>query len=64
MNNSFKEFFPFKNESISVYENSIIVFDTNVLLDLYRYNKSNREKMFEILEKYSRSTLHAILDCT
>lgn len=50
MNNSFKEFFPFKEDSIKVYEDSIIVLDTNVLLDLYRYNDQNRAKMFEILK--------------
>jgi predicted nucleic acid-binding protein len=50
MNNSFKEYFPFKDDAIKVYEDSIIVLDTNVLLDLYRYNDQNRAKMFEILE--------------
>mgnify|MGYP000891060938 CR=1 FL=1 len=34
-----------------IMKNSLIILDTNVLLNLYRFNKENREKFFEILEK-------------
>lgn len=34
-----------------IYKNSIIVLDTNSILNLYRYNESNRKKYFEILKQ-------------
>ena len=40
------------SEIRAILENGILVFDTNVLLNLYSYTKSTKEKMLEIMKKY------------
>lgn len=41
MKNRFAEFYELSDIQIKdIWENSLIVFDTNVLLNLYRYNDS------------------------
>lgn len=36
----------------AIFENCLFVFDTNVILNLYRYTPETRDKMIEIMEKY------------
>ena len=40
------------NEIRAILENGILVFDTNVLLNLYSYTKSTQEKVLKIMKKY------------
>lgn len=40
------------NEIRAILENGILVFDTNVLLNLYSYTKSTKEKVLNIMKKY------------
>ena len=49
MKNTFKEHHITENLE-DIYKNSIIVLDTNSVLNLYRYSESNRKKYFEILK--------------
>lgn len=35
-----------------MWANALIVFDANVLLDLYRYSKEARESLFAVIEHY------------
>ena len=50
MKNTFKEHHIIENLE-DIYKNSIIVLDTNSVLNLYRYSESNRKKYFEILKQ-------------
>ncbi|CAI2768521.1 PIN-like domain-containing protein [Flavobacterium collinsii] len=50
MKNTFKEHHIIENLE-DIYKNSIIVLDTNSILNLYRYSESNRKKYFEILKQ-------------
>lgn len=52
-----KDFFPGysrKNETEikNIWQNGIIMFDTNVLLNLYRYSKSTRETIVNLIGKF------------
>lgn len=50
MRNRFAEYYELPEERIKeIWENSLIVFDTNVLLNLYRYNEDARRE--DILRK-------------
>lgn len=40
------------NEIRDILENGILVFDTNVLLNLYSYTKSTKEEVLNIMKKY------------
>lgn len=40
--------------SEELWEKAIFVFDTNVLLDLYRYSESSREDLLKVIEKLSK----------
>lgn len=52
MRNTIKEFLDLStDEKNTLWENCIFVFDTNVLLNLYRYTKKTREILLEALEK-------------
>lgn len=52
MKNTIKEFLDLStDEKNTLWENCIFVFDTNVLLNLYRYTKKTREILLEALEK-------------
>jgi len=35
-----------------VWQNGVIVFDTNVLLNLYRYNKEARNELIKLMKSY------------
>lgn len=39
-------------EHESLWKNAVIVFDTNVLLDLYRYRKSTRDDLIKVMEQF------------
>ena len=41
-----------EHELKSILENGIIVFDTNVLLNLYFYTVETKNKMIGVMEKY------------
>lgn len=52
MKEKFKEFYKYSdNEIKTIWENCIFVFDTNVLLDLYRYSKKTSDEFLKILNK-------------
>lgn len=52
MKNSFFEYYRYTTEQYTdLINNGIIVLDTNVLLDIYRYPKDSRDKMFEVLNR-------------
>lgn len=44
-----------KEELKELWTNSIITFDANVLLDLYRYSKETREAIIELISKFKDS---------
>lgn len=50
MKSLFKEFY-FDNKNTDIWVNSVIVLDTNILLNLYRYSKETSEKLLALLEK-------------
>lgn len=41
-----------ENEIKKIWLNGIIVFDTNVLLNLYRYSKATRETFVDLIKKF------------
>lgn len=54
-----KELFPgyyrkTENEIKEIWENGIIMFDTNVFLNLYRYSDSTRTTILELIQKFSK----------
>lgn len=52
MKNKFFEHHRYTKEQFDLLTNTaIFILDTNVLLHFYRYNQSNRNKLFEVLEK-------------
>lgn len=38
--------------SDKVWQNGVIVFDTNVLLNLYRYNEETRNELLKLMKSY------------
>ncbi|BAT49689.1 uncharacterized protein BTUAT1_25550 [Bacillus altitudinis] len=50
MKSLFEEFY-FDNKNTDIWTNSVIVLDTNILLNLYRYSKETSEKLLALLEK-------------
>jgi rubrerythrin len=42
------------NEIKKIWENGIILFDTNVLLNLYRYSDSTRDTILDLISKFSK----------
>ena len=53
MKTLFKEYFyPSDADIKDVWDNSLIVFDTCSLLNLYRYTEKTRESFIKILESY------------
>jgi predicted nucleic acid-binding protein len=51
MKNSFKEYNPLTPKEIEVlWKNSIFIFDTNILLNLYRYSDETSLKLIETIE--------------
>lgn len=54
MKEKFREFY-FDKDDNEIWENSIIVLDTNVLLNLYRYTKETSDQILKLLEKYKKN---------
>lgn len=53
MKKRFAEYYELSEERINeIWENSLIVFDTNVLLNLYRYNDEARDEFIKVLKFY------------
>ena len=53
MKNRFAEYYELSEECINeIWENSLIVFDTNVLLNLYRYNDDARNEFIKVIKFY------------
>ncbi|KKD42549.1 PIN-like domain-containing protein [Bacillus sp. FSL L8-0167] len=52
MREKFREFYFDKNDE-RIWKESIIVLDTNVLLNLYRYTKETSDQILGLLKKYS-----------
>lgn len=53
MKNRFAEYYELPEERIKeIWENSLIVFDTNVLLNLYRYNEDARTEFINVIKFY------------
>ncbi|QII49039.1 DUF4935 domain-containing protein [Bacillus paralicheniformis] len=50
MKSMFKEFY-FDNKNSEIWRSSIIILDTNVLLNLYRYSNETSEKLLTLLKK-------------
>ena len=52
MKNTFKQYHQFtEKEFKKLWENCLFVFDTNTLLNMYRYSRKTVEAYFEVLEK-------------
>ena len=50
MRNRFAEYYDLSDERINeIWDDSLIVFDTNVLLNLYRYNNDARDEFIKAL---------------
>lgn len=53
MKKQFAEYYDLPNERIKeIWDNSLIVFDTNVLLNLYRYNEESRNEFINVIKTY------------
>lgn len=53
MRNRFAEYYDLSDERINeIWDDSLIVFDTNVLLNLYRYNNDARDEFIKALKFY------------
>ena len=53
MKNSIKEFIePTDREKNSLWENAVFVFDTNILLNLYRYSSNTRKSLLDAFESF------------
>ena len=53
MKNRFAEYYELPKECIKeIWENSLIVFDTNVLLNLYRYDEDTRTEFINVIKFY------------
>lgn len=53
MKNRFAEYYELSEERINeIWDNSLIVFDTNVLLNLYRYNDDARNEFINVIKFY------------
>ena len=51
MKNTFKEYHQFTEEEFAeMWKNCIFVFDTNTLLDFYRYSRETVAKYFQVLQ--------------
>ena len=52
MRELFKGYFPFSEEEIKeMWDECIFVFDTNVLLNMYRYKEKTRKEFINLLRK-------------
>lgn len=51
MKEAFKGFYALDNDEFeALWKNAVFVFDTNVLLNLYRYQSSTRDSLFSVIE--------------
>src|SRR5688500_4356529 len=50
----FREFY-FDKDDKEIWKDSIIVLDTNVLLNLYRYTQETSEQILNLLQKYKEN---------
>ncbi len=58
MKDIFFEYYKTEDDEIkSIWENCIFSFDTNVLLNLYRYTEVTRDKFFEVLENLKENSI-------
>lgn len=54
MKKQFAEYYELTEESINkIWNDSLIVFDTNVLLNLYRYNDDARDEFIKVIRFYN-----------
>jgi hypothetical protein len=52
MHELFPAFYDLSDDEISkLWREGIVVFDTNMLLNVYRYNDETRDRFFEILDR-------------
>ncbi len=50
MKNTFREYHPIDNKLLTeMWSNAVFVFDTNVLLNLYRYSKKTSDEVIQII---------------
>lgn len=55
MREMFKGYVDYQEQEYKfIWENALIVFDTNILLNFYRYSKETRKTMFEILDNLKK----------
>lgn len=58
MKDIFFEYYKTEDDEIkSIWEDCIFSFDTNVLLNLYRYTETTRDKFFEVLENLKEKSI-------
>lgn len=58
MKDIFFEYYKTEDDEIkSIWEDCIFSFDTNVLLNLYRYTEATRDKFFEVLENLKENSI-------
>lgn len=54
MNKLFKGYIPYNEDELDeMWKNSIIAFDANVLLNLYRYSKETQEKLLNLFDRFN-----------
>lgn len=54
MKNTFREQFDLEKKQIQdIWENALVVFDTNILLNLYRYNKETRDDLLKYMKTFN-----------
>ena len=52
MENKFKGYYNLNDQEFqNLWKNSLFIFDTNVLLNLYRYQSSTRDALFQVMER-------------
>lgn len=52
MKNLFKSFYKLSEEEYEIlWQNAIFIFDTNILLNLYRYQSSTRDELLKVIEQ-------------
>jgi hypothetical protein len=55
MKEKFKEYIPLTQQAIDeLWKNVIFVFDTNILLNFYRYSNETSQKFIEIIERLDK----------
>lgn len=58
MKNVFFEYYPFNEETIDgIWNGCIFCYDTNVLLNLYRYTEETKAKMIEVMEYFKPKSI-------